>query len=81
MDITALNVPITQQQPLTFSSLQYGTYTVSEATAFGYTLTSITPFTFVISADNPQQTVEIINSKDQLALELTFDDIDECSCC
>ena len=72
---SALNVPITQQQPLVFSSLQYGTYTVSEATAFGYTLTSITPSTFVISADNPQQTVEIINSKDQLALELTFDNI------
>lgn len=69
---SASNVPITQQQPLVFNKLQYGTYTVSEATAFGYTLTSITPSTFVISADNPQQTVEIINSKDTVFATIKY---------
>ena len=59
---TLTTIPFSQQVPFVFPNLQYGTYTIAEETTVGYTLTSITPSTFTLSASNPQQIVEIVNS-------------------
>ncbi len=58
----ASSIPISRLQPLVFNSLQYGTYTITEGSTFGYVLTSITPSIFTLSATNPQQTVAIVNT-------------------
>jgi len=55
-------VPISQNHPLVFNNIRYGTYTVTESAVLNYTNTSITPTTFTISASNPKQVVGIVNA-------------------
>jgi len=59
----ATYVPIGVSQPIILNNLQYGTYYISQNAEGGYTQISVTPSTFTLSADNPQQTVTITTVK------------------
>lgn len=58
---TLTGIPFSQSVPFVMESLQYGTYTIEEEVLANYLQVSITPSTFTLSAENPQQTVEIVN--------------------
>ena len=60
--LNSVGVPITQSQPIVFTNVPYADYTVTESyIGGGYSLDTITPSTFTISANNPQQIVDIVN--------------------
>ena len=59
----ATYVPISVSQPIILNNLQYGTYYISQNADGGYTQISVTPSSFTLSADNPQQTVTITTVK------------------
>lgn len=59
----ATYVPISVSQPIILNNLQYGTYYISQNAESGYTQISVSPSSFTLSADNPQQTVTITTVK------------------
>jgi hypothetical protein len=75
--IEYLNLPIQNGEfgKIELSGIPYGTYTVTENTETGYTLTSISPSEITIDKDNLHFDLEIVNAKLTEALELTFDNI------
>jgi hypothetical protein len=68
---SASGVPFSQSTPFTALNLQYGTYTVNEGIKENYTQVSITPSTFTLSAENPFQIVEIVNTYDLTGIRVT----------
>jgi len=72
---SAMGVPISRTQPLRFTNLKYGTYTITEQYVLGYT-SSVTPITVTLSANTPIWDVIITNTAVEYnrLLRLTFNE-------